>query len=73
LYLSQISLGRSKKGVRWAGHVSGIGAERNVYNFLVGNPEVKKPLGRPGCRWEDGIRMDLREIFWGCGMVSVGS
>jgi hypothetical protein len=32
----------------------------------VGNPEGKRPLGRPRRRWEDGIRMDLREIGLGC-------
>jgi hypothetical protein len=31
----------------------------------MGKPEGKRPLGRPRCRWEDGIRMDLREIGWG--------
>jgi hypothetical protein len=35
-----------------------------VYNVLVGKPEGKRPLGRPRYRWEDGIRMDLREIGW---------
>jgi hypothetical protein len=29
---------------------------------LVGNPEGKRPLGRPRCRWVDNIKMDLREI-----------
>jgi hypothetical protein len=29
---------------------------------LVGRPEVKRPLGRPRRRWEDNIKMDLREI-----------
>jgi hypothetical protein len=33
--------------------------------FLVGKPEGKRPLGRPRHRWEDGIRMDLRENGWG--------
>jgi hypothetical protein len=33
-----------------------------MYKVLVRTPEGKKPLGRPRCRWEDGIRMDLREI-----------
>jgi hypothetical protein len=33
-----------------------------VYKVLVGKPEGKRPLGRPRRRWEDGIRMDLREI-----------
>jgi hypothetical protein len=36
--------------------------ERNVYRVLMGKPEGKRPLGRPRHRWEDGIRMDLREI-----------
>jgi hypothetical protein len=31
----------------------------------VGKPEGKRPLGRPRSRWEDNIRMDLREIGWG--------
>jgi hypothetical protein len=30
----------------------------------VGKPEGKRPLRRPRCRWEDNIRMDLREIRW---------
>jgi hypothetical protein len=33
---------------------------------LMGKPEGKRLLGRPRRRWEDGIRMDLREIGWGC-------
>jgi hypothetical protein len=39
-----------------------MGEERNVYKVLMGKPEEKRPLGRPRRRWEDGIRMDLREI-----------
>jgi hypothetical protein len=39
--------------------------ERNVYRALMGNPEGKRPLGRPRRGWEDEIRMDLREIGWG--------
>jgi hypothetical protein len=31
----------------------------------MGKPEAKRPLGRPRCRWEDGIKMDLRQIGWG--------
>jgi hypothetical protein len=42
-----------------------VGEERNVYKILMGKPEGKRPLGRPRCRWEDGIRMNLREIGWG--------
>jgi hypothetical protein len=40
----------------------------------MGKPEGKSPLGRPKRRWEDGIRMDLREIGWGvCRLDPVGS
>jgi hypothetical protein len=38
---------------------------RGVYRVLVGKPEGKRPLGRSRRRWEDNIRMDLREV--GCG------
>jgi hypothetical protein len=41
------------------------GEDRNVYRVLMGKREGKRPLGRPRRRWEDGIRMDLREIGWG--------
>ena len=53
--------------VRWAGHVARMGEGRGVYRVLVGKPEGKRPLGRPRRRWEDNIRMDLREV--GCGCV----
>jgi hypothetical protein len=42
-----------------------MGEERKVYKVLVGKPEGKRPLGRPRRRWEDRIRMDLREIGFG--------
>jgi hypothetical protein len=42
-----------------------MGAKRNACRILVGKPERKRPLGRPRCRWQDNIRMDLREIEWG--------
>jgi hypothetical protein len=48
--------------MRWAGHVARMGEGRNVYRDLVGRPEGKRPLGRPRCRWEDNIKLDLREI-----------
>jgi hypothetical protein len=40
------------------------GDMRSAYNFLVIKPEGKRPLGRLRHRWEDKIRMDLREIGW---------
>jgi hypothetical protein len=45
-----------------------------VYRVLMGKPEGKRPLGRPRRRWEDGIRMDLREIGLGeCRLDPAGS
>ena len=37
-----------------------------VHRVLVGKPEGKRPLGRPGRRWEDNIKMDLQEVGGGC-------
>jgi hypothetical protein len=51
--------------MRWARHVVRIGEERKVYKVLVVKPEGKRTLGRPRRRWEDGIKMDLREIGFG--------
>jgi hypothetical protein len=51
--------------MRWAGHVAHTGEVRGAYNILVGRPEGRRPLGRPRRRWEDNIRMDLREIGFG--------
>jgi hypothetical protein len=51
--------------MRWAGHVARMGEERKVYKVVVGKTEGKRPLGRPRRRWEDGIRMDLRETGMG--------
>ena len=50
--------------LRWAGHVARMEQSRNAYRVLVGKPEGKRPLRRPRGRWEDNIKMDLREL--GC-------
>jgi hypothetical protein len=42
-----------------------MGKKRSAYRISVGNPEGKRPLGRPRRRWEDNIKMNLREIEWG--------
>jgi hypothetical protein len=51
-----------------------MGEERKMYKVLVRKPEGKGPHGRPRRRWEDGIRMDLRETGWDgvFGVDSVG-
>jgi hypothetical protein len=61
--------------MRWAVHVARMGEERKVYKVLVGKLEGKRPLGRPRPKWEDGTKMDLREIGLGggCGFDSTGS
>jgi hypothetical protein len=41
-----------------------MGEKRNGYRLLVGKPEGRRPLGRPGRRWLDNIRMDLVEVGW---------
>jgi hypothetical protein len=46
---------RISRRMRWVGHVARMAEERNVYRVLMGNPEGKRPLARPRCRWEDGI------------------
>jgi hypothetical protein len=47
--------------MRWAGHVVRMGEGRGVYRVLVGRPEGERPLGRPRRRWEDNIKLHLRE------------
>jgi hypothetical protein len=39
-----------------------MGEGRDVYKVLVGRPEGKRPLGRPRSRWEDNMKMNLREM-----------
>jgi hypothetical protein len=50
-----------------------MGEVRCTYNILVGRPEWRRPLGRPRRRWDDNIKMDVREIGFGCGLDSLGS
>jgi hypothetical protein len=51
--------------MRWAGYVAHMRARRNACSIMVGNPERKRPVERPGCRWKDNIKMVLGEIAWG--------
>jgi hypothetical protein len=48
--------------LRWVGHVVRMGEGKGVYRVVVGRPKCKRPLGRPRRRWEDNIKLDLREI-----------
>jgi hypothetical protein len=47
------------------GACSTNGEKKSAYMILVGKPEGKRPLERPKSRWDDNIKMDLREIGWG--------
>jgi hypothetical protein len=49
-----------------------MGEVRGAYNILVGRPEGRRPLGRPWRRWEDNIKMDLREIGFGMWIGLIG-
>jgi hypothetical protein len=49
------------------GRACSMNGKRNAYMILVGNPEGKRPLGKPRCRCVDNIKMDLREIGWDGG------
>jgi hypothetical protein len=51
--------------MRWTGHVARMGEVSGAYNILVGRPEGRRPLGRPRRRWEDNIKIDLRETGFG--------
>jgi hypothetical protein len=59
--LSIVMVIRARR-MKWAGHVARMGEVRGAYNILVGRLEGRRPLGRPRCRWEDNIKMALREI-----------
>jgi hypothetical protein len=61
------------RGMRWAGYVARMGEGRKVLKILIGKPEGKRTLERPRRRWKDGMRIDLGEIGWGCGVDSPGS
>jgi len=48
--------------MRWAGHEGSMRETRNAFRILVGKPEGKRPLGKHRRRWEDNIKMNLREM-----------
>jgi hypothetical protein len=51
--------------LRWAEHVTRVGARRVVYRALVEKPEGRRPRGRPRHRWKNNIKNNLREVGWG--------
>jgi hypothetical protein len=59
----------TSRGLRWTGYAERMG--RGAYRVLVGKPQGRRPLGRPRRRWEDNIKMDLREVKWGAWTGSI--
>jgi hypothetical protein len=53
----------------WAGHVARMEDCRSAFKILTGTHTGKRPLGRPRRRWEDNIRMNLKEIGIGIGLI----
>jgi len=47
---------------RWVGHITHMAESKGVYKVLAGKPEGKRSHGRPRCRWEAKIKMDLQEV-----------
>ena len=64
MYIIDIIRNLKSRRLRWAGHVAHMEQFRYVHRLLMRKPESKRPLGRLRRRWEDNIKMDLREV--GC-------
>jgi hypothetical protein len=62
LYSSPNIVREIKSRLRWAEHMAHMRVGKGVYRVLVGRPEGKRPLGRPKHRWEDNIKLVLKEI-----------
>ena len=60
-------MGDKTENNEMGGAFSVYGKGTAMYRVLAWKPEGKRPLGRPRCRWEDNIKMDLQEV--GCGGV----
>jgi hypothetical protein len=75
LYSSpNIVMAIKSRRMRWAEHVACMGEGRGIYRVLVGRPKSKRPLGRPRHRWENNIKLDLREIgINGVNWIRIGS
>jgi hypothetical protein len=59
---SSIIIMVKSRRMRLVGRVARVGEKNNVYRILVGNPEVKRPLGIHRSKWENNIKIDLGEI-----------
>ena len=52
----------NSRKIRWSGLVARMGEIRSAYRVFLGEPERKRPLGRPRRVWEDNVKMDLQEV-----------
>jgi len=63
--------------MKWAEHVVRVGERRGGYRILVGKPEGKRQIGRPGRKWEDNSKMDLRKwdvgVWTGSSWLRIGT
>jgi hypothetical protein len=59
LYSSDIIRVIKPRRLRLAGHIAHMGERRGAYRNLVGEPEGRRPIGKPRRRWEDNIKMDF--------------
>jgi hypothetical protein len=66
LYFSPIIIRMKSRRMRSAGHVARKGEKRNACRILVGKTDGKRPVGRPRRKWEDNIKMNLRQdgVAW---------
>ena len=63
---------RSQKKIRWAEHVARMGGvERFIQSSSGETWGEKRPLGRPRRRWEDNIKIGLREVMWGMDWIDL--
>ena len=65
LYASPNSRVIKSRRLGWARHVARMGERRGAHGVLVGKPDGRRLRGRPRRKWEDDIKMDLREVKWG--------
>jgi hypothetical protein len=65
LYFSLNMIWVSKsRSLRWAEYVARVAQSGGAYRISLGKHEGSRPLGTPRSRWEDNIKMDLRDVGW---------
>jgi hypothetical protein len=64
LYVTKYSLGGEVKKIEIGRACSTHGARRGAHRVLVEKPEVRRTIRRPRRRWEESIKLDLREVEW---------